>query len=391
MSRNIVLIGSTDRQLEDALRECGMQASSLPGSDLSAFAQPSAKQPDVLVIDIRDQSHLPTALPLIKRQHPTTGVVIVASKLDPALLLEAMRSGVNEFVSDPVTSVDLEAAISRVLAHRPASSVGGEAFAFIGAKGGVGTTTVAVNVATAMAKLSPGSTLLIDLHPTHGDAAVFLGAEPKFSVIDALENTHRLDEAYFRGLIVRTKAGVDLLASSDRMMSTSSLDARRIHALLEFATRQYRHIVLDVPRSDPAVLDAIESVTRIVIVANQELATVRSASRMAATLRQRYGKDKLTIVISRADRLAEIGHEDIERAVGSPVKYSFPSDYRRALQALNRGRPVTLENHNDLSASFVKFATSLTGVKKPESTKPAAQGGLFGLFGGRKTTQRESK
>jgi pilus assembly protein CpaE len=367
-----------------------MQGPSLPGSELSSFAQHGAKQPDVLVIDIREQSHLPAALPLVKRQHPTTGVVIVASKLDPALLLEAMRSGVNEFVTDPVTAVDLEAAIARVLAHRPALSVGGEAYAFIGAKGGVGTTTVAVNVATAMAKLSAGSTLLIDLHATHGDAAVFLGAEPKFSVIDALENTHRLDEAYFRGLIVRTKPGVDLLASSDRMM-VSSLDVRRIHTLLEFAARHYRHIVLDVPRSDPAVLDAIESVSRIVIVANQELATVRNASRMAATLRQRYGKDKLTIVISRADRLAEIGHEDIERAVGSPVKYSFPSDYRRALQALNRGRPVTLENHNELSASFVKFASSLTGVKKPESAKPAAPGGLFGLFGGRKTTQRESK
>ncbi len=284
MSRNIVLIGSTDRQLEEALRDCGMNASSLPGSELSTFAQSSAKQPDVLVIDIREQSHLPTALTLIKRQHPSTGVVIVASKLDPALLLEAMRSGVNEFVSDPVTSADLEAAISRVLAQRPAASVGGEAYAFIGAKGGVGTTTVAVNVATAMAKLSPGSTLLIDLHATHGDAAVFLGAEPKFSVVDALENTHRLDEAYFRGLMVRTKAGVDLLASSDRMMVSSALEVRRIHTLLEFASRHYRHVVLDVPRSDPAVLDAIESVSRIVIVANQELATVRSASRMATTL-----------------------------------------------------------------------------------------------------------
>ena len=74
--------------------------------------------------------------------------------------------------------------------------------------------------------------------------------------------------------------------------------------------------MLDVPRSDAAVLDALEGVKQIVVVANQELATVRSASRMAATLRQRYGKDKLRVVISRADRLAEIGHEDVERAVG---------------------------------------------------------------------------
>ena len=79
-------------------------------------------------------------------------------------------------------------------------------------KGGVGTTTVAVNVATALAKLEPKSTLFIDLHVANGDAAVFLGAEPRFSIVDALENTHRLDEAFFRNLIAHAKCGVDLLA-----------------------------------------------------------------------------------------------------------------------------------------------------------------------------------
>ena len=188
---------------------------------------------------------------------------------------------------------DLEAAINRLAAQRPVHRSAGWRFAFVGAKGGVGTTTVAVNVATALAKLEPGSTLLIDLHVANGDAAVFLGAEPRFSIVDALENTHRLDEAFFRNLIAKTKSGVDLLASSDRVMVTP-LDVRRIRTLLEFAERHYRYVVLDVPRSDAAVLDALEGVTRIVVVANQELATVRSASRMAAALRQRYGKDKLT-------------------------------------------------------------------------------------------------
>jgi pilus assembly protein CpaE len=388
VSFNIALIGSTDRQLEEVLRAVGMKGPSLAGSELAALAQPAARQPDVLVIDIREQSHLPAALPLLKRQHPTTGVVIVASRLDPALLLEAMRSGVNEFVTDPVTEAELEAAIARVMAQRPAPAATGQAFAFIGAKGGVGTTTVAVNVAAAIAKLGAGSTLLIDLHVANGDAAVFLGAEPRFSVADALENTHRLDEAYFRGLIAKTKSGVDLLASSDRVM-VAPLDVRRIRTLIEFASRHYRFIVLDVPRSDPAVLEGIEAVSRIVIVANQELATVRSASRMASALRQRYGKDKLSIVLSRADHLAEIGQDDIERAVGAPIRHSIPSDYRRALHAVNKGRPLTLDNHNDLSASFFKFACALAGVEKRVAEKSSSA--LFGLFGGRKSSQQETK
>jgi pilus assembly protein CpaE len=384
---NLLLVGSTDRHLEEALRECGMTAAPVAGSELGGLSQPGAKQPDVLVIDLRDQTHLPAALPLLKRQHPTTGVLIVASRLDPSLLLDAMRSGVNEFVCEPLDAADLEAAITRLIAQRPVADVIGQVFAFIGAKGGVGTTTVAVNVATALGQLQRDSALFMDLHVANGDAAVFLGAEPRFSIVDALENTHRLDEVFFRGLIAKTKCGVDLLASSDRVMVTP-LDVRRIRTVIEFAARHFRYIVLDVPRSDPAVLDSLEGVARIVVVANQELATVRSASRMAASLRQRYGKEKLTVVVSRADRLAEIGHEDVERAVGAKVRHSFPSDYRRALQALNKGRPLTLENHNELSGSFVKFAESLAGVEKTQTDK-ATRG--FSLFGSRRGSHQESR
>ena len=139
------------------------------------------------------------------------------------------------------------------MALKPTTTLAGKTYAFVGAKGGVGTTTVAVNVATALAKLEPRSTLFIDLHVANGDAAVFLGAEPRFSIVDALENTHRLDEAFFRNLIAHTKCGVDLLASSDRVMVTP-VDVRRIRTILEFAERHYAHVVLDVPRSDAAVL-----------------------------------------------------------------------------------------------------------------------------------------
>ena len=380
MSPNILLVGSNDRQLEEMLRACGMNLSPVAGAELATLAQPGAKQPDVVVLDLRDQSHLPAALPVLKRHHPTTGVLIVANRLDPAMLLEAMRSGVNEVVADPVVVADLEQAIARLFAQRPVVHAEGAIYAFVGAKGGVGTTTVAVNVATALARLTPKGTLFVDLHVANGDAAVFLGAEPRFSIVDALDNTHRIDEAFFKGLLVHTKSGVDLLASSDRVM-VAPADVRRVRTLLEFAVRHYRHIVLDVPRSDATLLDALEMANRITVVANQELATVRSASRMAAAMRQRYGKDKLTVVMSRADRLAEIGHEDVERAVGAPVKHSFPSDYRRALQALNKGRPVAMENHNELSSSFVKFARSLAGIEKPE---PERSSGRFSIFGSRK-------
>jgi pilus assembly protein CpaE len=382
VSLTIELVGSTDRLLEDILRAFGMIAAPLSGAELAAIAQPGRRQPDVLVLDLRGHAHLPAALPILKKHHPSTGVLLVADRLEPALLLEAMRVGVTEVVTAPLVANDVEAAINRLAVQRSARTDSGTALAFVGAKGGVGTTTLAVNVAATLARLVPGSTLLIDLHVSNGDAAVFLGAEPRFSIVDALENTHRLDEAFFRNLIVKTKAGVDLLASSERM-TTGPLDVRRIRTLLEMAERHYRYVVLDVPRSDAAALDALEGVKQIVIVANQELATVRSASRMAATLRQRHGKDKLTVVLSRPDRLAEIGHEDVERAVGVKVKHTVPSDYRRALEALNKGRPLALENLNELSGSLERLARSLAGLEKPAAPNKASKG--FSLFGSRKT------
>ena len=380
MPVNLLLVGSTDRHVEDALRACGGHLRTAGVAELSALAQPGARQPDILVVDLRDQTALPGALPSLKRQHPNTGVIIVASRLEPALLLEAMRSGVNEVVSDPLSQAELEAAIARLMAHRSTPEAAGLAFAFLGAKGGVGTTTIAVNVATALAALAPQGTLLIDLHLSNGHAALFLGAEPRFSIVDALENTHRLDEQFFRSLVVKTKSGVDLLASSERVM-LAPVDVRHVRTLIEFAARQYKYVVLDLAVTDSAMLDSLEPVSRIVVVSNQELATVRSTSRIASALRQRYGKDKLTIVVSRSDRLAEIGYDDVERAVGSPVKHVIPSDYRRALQALNRGRPLTLDNHNELAGTFVRFARSLAGLDSPAA--PARGSGRFSLFGTR--------
>ena len=79
------------------------------------------------------------------------GVVIVASQMDPAMMLEAMRAGVSEFVTDPVTRPDLSAAVERVVGQHAAPAAPGQVLAFVGAKGGVGTTTLAVNVAAALA------------------------------------------------------------------------------------------------------------------------------------------------------------------------------------------------------------------------------------------------
>jgi len=141
--------------------------------------------------------------------------------------------------------------------------------------------------------------------------------------------------------------------------------------------------VLDVPRSDAAALDALDQASRIVVVANQELATVRNASRIAAALRQRYGNDRVTVMVNRVDAHAEIGRDDVEKVVGTRVVHSVPSDYRTALRALNKGRPLALDNHNKLAASFRELAHDLAGVAPARPAAPESSG-LFGLLKGRR-------
>jgi pilus assembly protein CpaE len=366
---------SSDPLLAQLFAQTGRRCVVVGADTLSALARPGAPQPEVLVLDLREQPQFPQALAMLKQHHPTTAVLLVVAQLDPALMLEAMRAGVNECVVAPITLPELQAVIKRLQKTAPTTS--GDVFAFIGAKGGVGATTVAVNVATSLARSNPESTLLIDLNMACGDAAVFLGEEPRFSVMDALENVHRLDAAFFRGLVVRSKSGLDLLGASGRPMP-GPVDAARIRSVLEFSSQTRRYTVLDVPRSDPAVLDALEVATQIVIVANQELATVRSASRMAATLRQRYGQHRLNLVLTRTDRQAEIGHEDVQRAVGLEVRHTFPSDYRLALYAMNKGRPVVLDNHNQLSGAFSTFARELGGIAGPAEEPKRRTGSMFG-------------
>jgi pilus assembly protein CpaE len=366
---------SSDPLLAQLFGQTGRRCVVVGLDALSALARPGAPQPEVLVLDLREQPQVPQALAILKQHHPTTAVLLVVAQLDPALMLEAMRAGVNECVVAPITLPELQAVIKRLQKTAPTTS--GDVFAFIGAKGGVGATTVAVNVATSLARSSPDSTLLIDLNMACGDAAVFLGEEPRFSVMDALENVHRLDAAFFRGLVVRSKSGLDLLGASGRPMP-GPVDAARIRAVLEFSSQTRRYTVLDVPRSDPAVLDALEMATQIVIVANQELATVRSASRMAATLRQRYGQHRLNLVLTRTDRQAEIGHEDVQRAVGLEVRHTFPSDYRLALYAMNKGRPVVMDNHNQLSGAFSTFARELGGIAGAAEESKRRPGSVFG-------------
>ena len=379
------MLVSADQELARMLESPSVRLTTVSVSGLDeALAGPMALQLDVIVLDLRDGGSLPAPIALYKRAHPSTAVVMITSTLDAAVMLRAMRAGVNECVTAPFSRSDLEEAIDRVTARVPptTTAAAGDLYAFIGATGGIGTTTMAVNVATALAQEAPGNTLFIDLHLSYGDAADFFAVRPRFSVIDALENASRLDKTVFGGLIASSKTGVDVMASAGRPVG--SIDATQVRAVLSFALRHYRYTVLDVPRSDAPLLDALEEVRKIVLVANQQVMSIKNGSRLLTMLRHRYNEARLMVALTRYDPKAEIGQDDVERVFGVSVAHTVPNDYLVALQALNRGRPLLLDNHSSLADSYQCMARDLRG----EADRPKRARGFFQSLTGRRTSVR---
>ena len=158
---------------------------------------------------------------------------------------------------------------------------------FFGVKGGAGTTTVAVNSAIEIARISKKPTLIIDMHQFIGEVALFLGVRPRFTLADALDNLHRIDSEFLRELVVKHKTGLDILAGGEQVDRPGPQDAAPFEQLLQTLGRSYDYIIIDAglvtgPCADVAVFAA----DSIYVVANPDIASVRNAHRVVDRLGQ---------------------------------------------------------------------------------------------------------
>jgi pilus assembly protein CpaE len=367
---------SNDERLPEIFKAAGLKATRLTEAEARTLGN-TADAPAVLVLDARPHQQLAPWLNEVQRKQPGLAVVVIVSTLDARFILEAMRVGIKECLPEPITPQALEEAVRRLVVGEQRERAG-QIVAFVGAKGGVGTTTLAVNTAAALAKTAGSPPLLIDLHVARGDAALLMGAEPRFSVLDAFENLHKVDESFLSGLVEKAQCGAHVLASTARPVNvTTSPTATR--TLLELAARRYRITVLDVPRTDPAMLESLDPATVIAIVTSQELSAVRGAAAIVATLRQRYGSQRLRVVINRYDKNGPVSSKDIAKAVGEPVACLIPSDYRVAAEAINVGRPIVSEDSR-LAKALRTAAAELVNLGK----KDEQPGGMLGRLAWRR-------
>ena len=191
-------------------------------------------------------------------------------------------------------------------------------FSFFGVKGGAGTTTVAVNCAIEIARISKKPTLIIDMHQFIGEVALFLGVRPRFTLADALDNHHRIDSEFLRELVVKHKTGLDILAGGEHADRPGPQDAVIFEQLLQTLGRSYDYIIIDAglvtgPCADVAVFAA----DSIYLVANPDIASVRNAHRVVDRMGQLgAGKERLRMLLNRMSEHHEITPKQIESTLG---------------------------------------------------------------------------
>ena len=195
-----------------------LRAGGVPVGLVEARGLAEGPSPDVVVVDIRaDASSGMAAIERVRANHPSVGIFAIAASPEPDLILQAMRAGANEFFpwhpggatqQSRAMEESFHGAVRRTAARQAAANAGAKqpcvTQAFLGAKGGAGTTTVAVNTAVELARLSKKPTVILDLKPCLGEVALFLGVRPRFTVLDAIENLHRLDKDFLRELVRST-------------------------------------------------------------------------------------------------------------------------------------------------------------------------------------------
>ena len=329
---------------------------------------------DVIVIDGRgDAAHATAAIERLRAATPHATIVNVALDAQPDVILQSMRAGANEFLTWPLADGVFQELLRRVAGRRQTTAAqrpGATTLTFIGAKGGAGTTTVAVNCAVELARLSKRPTVIVDLKAGLGEVSLFLGVRSRYSLLDALDNMHRLDAEFLRELVAKHKSGLEILAGSDQFDRPAAPDAAGVDEIFRLLARQYEYIVIDagcqVNTCSTAAMYAADS---ICLVANPDVPSVRNAQRLLDRVQQLgLSSERVRVLLNRAAEPYPIPPSQIEGALGHPIAHMFPSDYRTVSAALNSGVPLALSGNTDIAAQFDRFTRR---ILDPEATMPA--------------------
>jgi pilus assembly protein CpaE len=313
-------------------------------------------------------------------------IVGVSAQLDAGLLLRAVRNGCTEFLTKPIRPEELIASLERfhaVMAVDPRAQSGiGRVVAFFGAKGGVGTTMLAVHLATHLVCQHGKKTLLIDHKPQLGHVALYLGLrDTQYHFDELLRNADRLDSELLNGFVVRHRSGLDVIASPEMAGGPHEPTGPQFEQVMDFLRREYDYVLID---SSVSLQDSKTSIVdqsdEIYIVSTPDVAALRDLARMVENLSlSESATSKLRVVVNRSTATDSVTSDQIEKAVRFPISISVPNNYFELQRAINDGEPIPPQRRSEFNQAISRWASRIVyGVSGPKP--PAAKRRLFGFL-----------
>ncbi|MGI9496210.1 MAG: response regulator [Mariniblastus sp.] len=328
----------------------------------------SQTTPEIAIIDIdSDDEKAMQLVESISKTHPSIGIIVVSNRTDGQMILRAMRSGAREFLNSPIQIDELVGALDRVAANTDGKqrSNAGNIIAVAGASGGVGNTSIAVNLAVALATNPDRSVVLIDLDLALGDADVFLDMIPDYTLLDVAQNISRLDLALLRKSLTKHESGVYLLprpVQIEDMSAISNEDLKRVIGLLKAS---FTHLIIDCSKSYSRLdITALESANSIVLLTQLDLPCLRNVVRLLSSL-ETYDdvNEKIKIVVNRVglDKM-QISSTKAEETIDRDIFWRIPNNYPVISECRNNGVPL-LENAKNaaITQSICELAEKLSG------------------------------
>lgn len=333
--------------------------------------------PEIVLVDIPKASAMAAirTIELLRSEFPSTTIFAVGDSNEPQVIIAAMRAGAREFLERPTSTTSLLEAFARLSSsQRKAHGSGdqrGKIFTFVNAKGGCGATTIAVNTALAMQNAASG-VILVDLAPL-GHASLHLNAKPSFTLLDAVRNVQRLDQALLDSYVTRCVRGLHLLAGVTEPLPDLGNELPRLFDVL---SSYYRLVVVDAStRLDRAVRLVCDMSDAVLLVATVDVASLWSVAKVHDYLGDAVG-EKVKLLINRFRKVPGFSEAEIEALTHTKVIGRIPNQYATFASAIDHGTPVVEKNHSEIARSFVDLAGTL-GERQPEPKRK-----YFTLFGG---------
>jgi pilus assembly protein CpaE len=336
-----------------------------------------------VVLFATDSQTLPTDELAVVREHTRAPIVVLASGEASQLLEQALDADVADVLLLPQLTDNVIFAIRkashagrRLLAGPVAAVNHGRIVTVFSPKGGTGKTSIATNLATALAKHEQRRTLLLDLDLQFGDAAIMLGLEPEKTIYDLVSAPGELDPEKLAGYTTRHASGLDILPAPLRPEDAELVTEAKIGRLLEVARTSYDVIIVDTsPFFHGPMLATLDQTDELMLVCSLDVPTIKNVRLSLQTLELlSFPMKKVHLVLNRANTKVGMKESEVETALERKIRYQVPSD-RAVPVSINRGTPVVLAD------SGADFSTALRDVAKavanPDPDKQAKRRRLF--------------